>query len=82
MKSKFNPDECVFLIESGRFIREVKVLKYTGGLYTIRFLDGAGGMKVRENRLYATKADAEAALPKSDSKPQTTVSKRKSPWDY
>lgn len=74
MAGKYNINDTAFLIESNRTIREVKILKYAGGLYTVRFADGAGGIKVRENRLFATKDEASAALPKPE--PHYTT-----PWD-
>ncbi len=64
MGGRYNINDTAFLIESNRIIREVKILKYAGGLYTVRFVDGAGGIKVRENRLFATEDEANATLPK------------------
>lgn len=75
--SKYNPGDTAFIIESSRFIREVRIVKFSGGLYTIRFTDSNGGIKVRENRLYPTKGEAEATIPQTESKP-----KYKSPWDW
>lgn len=77
MASKYNPGDTAFIIESSRFIREVRIVKFSGGLYTIRFTDSNGGIKVRENRLYPTKGEAEATIPQTESKP-----KYKSPWDW
>lgn len=54
-----NPGAKAFIIESKRFIREVEILKFSGGLYTLRFPDSGGGIKLRENRLFATKEEAE-----------------------
>ena len=64
MPNKYSPGDTAFLVESGRFIREVTILKVSGDFCTIRFSDTGGGIKVRENRLYPSKADAEASLPK------------------
>lgn len=74
MPSKYNANDTAFLIESCRTIREVKIVKYAGGMYTVRFTDGSGGIKVRESRLFATQDDAKAALPKAA--PRYTT-----PWD-
>lgn len=68
MANKYNPGDTAFLVESNRFIREVKILKVGGGFYTIRFADSDGGIKVKEHRLFATKEDAEVSLPKKDNK--------------
>lgn len=75
MAKKYNPGDAAFIVESSRFIREVKVVKFAGGLYTIKFTDSKGGIKVRENRLFSTKEDAEATIQKP--KPQY-----KSPWEH
>lgn len=76
MTSKYNPGDPAYIVESNRFIREVTIVKYAGGLYMIRFRDGKGGIKVRENRLFHTKADAETTIPDKVDKP-----KHSSPWD-
>lgn len=73
---KFNGG-VAFLVESNSVIREVKILKYAGGLYTIRFVNGNGGIKVRESRLFATREDAQASIQKL--KPATTH--HPTPWD-
>lgn len=69
--SKFSPNDTAFLIESNRIIREVKILKFSGGLYTIRFVQGGGGIKVRESRLFATEEEARASIPTTKPKPAT-----------
>ena len=73
MANKYSPSDMAFLIESNRFIREVKILKFGGGLYTVRFTDSGGGIKVRENQLFATKEDAETSL-KKETKPRSSWS--------
>jgi hypothetical protein len=64
MPNKYNPGDTAYIVESNRIIREVKVLKVTGGFATLRFIDSDGGIKLRESRLFPTKEDAEASLPK------------------
>ena len=64
MATKYNPGDTAFIVESSRFIREVKVLKVASGFATLRFMDSDGGIKLRESRLFPTKEDAEASLPK------------------
>lgn len=54
MTGKYKPGDTVYIIESVRFIRKCVVLKYSGGLYTLRFPDSGGGIKLRENRLFPT----------------------------
>lgn len=62
MTKKFNPGDTAFLVESNRIIREVRVLKFGGGFYTIRFADSDGGIKVKEHRLFSTKEETEESL--------------------
>ena len=64
MPNKYNPGDTAYIVESNRIIREVIVLKVTGGFATLRFMDSDGGIKLRESRLFPTKEDAEASLPK------------------
>ena len=64
MATKYNPGDTAFIVESSRFIREVRVLKIAGGFATLQFADSDGGIKLRESRLFPTKEAAEASLPK------------------
>ncbi len=64
MATKYNPGDTAFIVESSRFIREVKVLKIASGFVTLRFVDSDGGIKLRESRLFSTKEAAEASLSK------------------
>ena len=64
MPNKYNPGDTAFIVESSRFIREVRVLMIAGGFATLQFADSDGGIKLRESRLFPTKEAAEASLPK------------------
>ena len=64
MPSKYNPGDTAYIVESGLFVREVTVVKVAGGFATLRFADGPGGVRLRESRLYMTKEEAEASMPK------------------
>lgn len=64
MANKYKVGDTAFFVESNRIIREVKIVGVGGGFYTIRFLDGNGGIKVKGHRLFDTKKEAEASLPK------------------
>ena len=64
MVTKYNPGDTAFIVESSRFIREVRILKIAGGFATLRFADSDGGIKLRESRLFSTKEAAEYSLPK------------------
>ena len=63
--SRFRPGSTAYIVESNRFIREVEVKSFSGGLYLLIFKDTGGGVKLRENRLFATKEEAEASIKKS-----------------
>lgn len=62
---KYSPDDTAYLVESNRIIRKVKILKFSGGFYTARFVEGGGGIRVRESRLFATEEEAKASLLRS-----------------
>ena len=53
--------QTVYLVESGRRIREAVVRSRSGDLYTIRFTDTGGGIRVRGDRLHLTR-DGAASL--------------------
>jgi hypothetical protein len=55
-------NETVYLVESGRRIREVQVRSRSGGLYTVRFTDTVGGIRVRGDRLCLTRDEAAARV--------------------
>ena len=60
-QGRFQVDQTVYLISSVNWIKEAKVLKYSGGFYTIRFSEG-GGTRVRESRIYPSRKEAEDAI--------------------
>ena len=56
--------DTVYLIHSKRFIREATVISEdTAGMYAIRFTDSGGGIRVRRNRLFKNRSDAEKQIP-------------------
>lgn len=61
---KLNKGQIVFIIENGMRVREACVLRSAAGFVTIRFENG-GGTKLRENRIYTTRREAEEALKNS-----------------
>lgn len=62
MKAKYQEGQKVFLTGARPdLIEEATVFRYTGGMYTIRFKNG-GGIRVREDRIYPTRKDAEEAI--------------------
>ena len=68
MASKYNPGDTVYIVESSRFIREVKVLRIVSGFAALRFTDTNGGIKIHESRLFPTKEEAEASIKKKPTK--------------
>jgi len=60
--SKYDPGDVAYIVESGHIIREVKVIRVSGGMYTLRFADTGGGVKLREGRVFPTKEDAENSI--------------------
>ena len=50
-------------------MRKATVTKKSGEFYTLRFEDG-GGIRLRENRLYATQEAAEGNIPQRESEKQ------------
>lgn len=62
MKNKYSPGDLAYIVESNRFIREVKIIRASGELYTLQFTDTRGGLKLTESRLYKTREEAEASI--------------------
>ena len=83
-RNKYNVGDTVYFVESQRIIREVKIIKCGGGFYTMKFVDadGSGGIRLRENRLFATKEEAENSILKSQPAPAAQKERHyRSPWD-
>ncbi len=75
MPAKFKKGDTAYFVESNYKVREVQILNTAGGLYLIKF-DNGGGIRVKEHRLFCTKEEAEATLPKKE------PAKKKMHWDY
>ena len=58
MANKYKPGDTVYIVSSVNRIKEAKVLKYSGGFYTLQFTDTGGGIKLRESRLFPTEEEA------------------------
>ena len=61
-KKSIGVNDTVYLVESCRRVREVRVWARSGPMYTVRFTDTSGGIRVREDRLYPTREAAQAHL--------------------
>lgn len=76
--ARFKIGDSAFILESNRIVREVTIIKCTGGMYLIKFVDTGGGIQVKEHRLYAAREDAEAAIPAAEKKQRNY----KGHWEY
>ena len=57
------PGDTAYLVHSKLFVRKVTVLSNDAyGMYSVRFSDSGGGIRVRRNRLYLSKEAAERHL--------------------
>lgn len=61
---KFHAGDTAYLVESNNFIREVQIKRRSGEFWLIVYdgVSGRAGMRVREKRLFATKAEALAHI--------------------
>ena len=57
--NNYNKGDLVWIIESTIFVKEVEIINLKYDFASIRFLDTNGGMRVRINRLYKTKEEAQ-----------------------
>lgn len=66
--TKYSVGTHVYIIQSGRYIREAVVVKYGSGFYTIRFTDSCGGTRLREDRLFSSEEEAQKHIVKEEVK--------------
>ena len=64
MQPKFHFGYRAYIIESSIYVKEVEIVKVSGGFYLIKYPDKAGGYRVKESRLYKTEAEAKLAAGK------------------
>ena len=62
MERKFRAGETVYLISDSRVVEEATVVMTISGFVTVRFTGREWGTRVRENRLYTSREEAEAAV--------------------
>lgn len=62
MERKFKAGEKVYLISDSHVVEEATVVMYISGFVTVRFTGREWGTRVRENRLYTSREEAEAAV--------------------
>ncbi len=60
-----------YIVESNRIIREVKIVRCSGGIFLVKFPDTGGGIQVKRHRLFATKEEAKSSIVKLEKKKYT-----------
>ena len=60
--------DVAYIVESNRIIREVKIVRCSGGIFLVKFPDTGGGIQVKRHRLFATKEEAENSIVKPEKK--------------
>lgn len=70
--------DMAYIVESNRIIREVVIVRCSGGMYLIRFNDTGGGIQVKKHRLFKTQEAAEQNI--GIRKPEEKGNR--SPYDY
>lgn len=68
--------DIAYIVESNRNIREVTVMKCSGGLFLIKFNDTGGGIQVKKHRLFASEEEAKKSI-SGHTEPQ-----KRTPYDY
>lgn len=58
----YNNGDRVYIIANNVSVQELEVVSVQGEFYTLRNLSTYGGMRLRENRLFATRDEAEREL--------------------
>ena len=61
---RFKAGGKAFIVESSIFVKEVYVVKSSGGFCLIRYAHGDGWYRVRESRLFSTEEEAKASIDK------------------
>ena len=64
MTQKYQIGDTAYIVESNRFIREVKITKHIAGSYIIKFVDSGGGIRVHESRLFPSEDEAKNSIRK------------------
>ena len=65
-----------YIVESNRIIREVKIVRCSGGIFLVKFPDTGGGIQVKRHRLFATKEEAKSSIVKLEKKKYTNPYER------
>lgn len=76
MAHSFTLGEKAFIIDNGRFVREVVILRISRDFCTIRYIDSSTIIRIRKSRLFANRKEAEQTMPFS------TRPRESRHWDY
>ena len=68
--------DMAYIVESNRIIREVKIVRCSGGIFLVKFPDTGGSIQVKRHRLFATWEEAESSITKQEEKKKTN------PYEY
>ena len=82
---KFKEGSIAFLVVNNIKVKRVVVAKATRDFYIVSFYDGFnahGAIRVRHNRLFASKGEAEATIEERKAQPNTPIETPKTHWDY
>ena len=60
--TKYKAGDKVYIIANNVSVQELEVISVQGEFYTLRNLSTYGGMRLRENRLFASLYEAEREL--------------------
>ena len=59
---KYKNDEICYIIENNIKVVPVKILKYSSGFYTVKFVTKTGATRLKEHRIFATEEEARKIL--------------------
>ena len=62
IRHTYKPGDTAFLVESGRFVQEGRIVRSYGGMCAFCFSDTTGGIRVPVGRLFPTREEAETSI--------------------
>lgn len=63
MANKYRIGDIAYIIVSKRLVQEVMIINKSGDFCTVRLAEGGGALKLRESKLFLTKAEAKKTMP-------------------
>ena len=60
--NEYKKGDIAWIIDSTIYVKEVEIINIKYDFATIKFLDSSSGTRVRINRLYRTKEEAERVM--------------------